>query len=80
MGSDHHRVPRRQASRVLGLPDTPAGQILHHVGVVDQVSQHPASAGLLPGLCRQLHRPLHAVAESGALGQKDLHRASFPRA
>ena len=31
MGSDHHRVPRRQASRVLGLPDTPAGQILHHV-------------------------------------------------
>ena len=67
VGTDDHRVSRSQGGGVLGLADAPGGQVLHHMGVVDQVPQHPASAGGGGRLLGQVHRPLDTVAESGAL-------------
>ena len=69
VGPDDDRVPRSQCTGLRRLPDAPPGQILHHMGVVDQVSQHPAAARLLRGPLGKLYRPPDAVAKTGALRQ-----------
>ena len=51
-------------------------QGVHHVGVVDDRTQHNAGLAVLGGLLGQLHRTLHAVAESGGLGYSDGHSIS----
>ena len=78
VGADDHCVSGAQLLAARRFPDTPPGQILHHIAVVDQIPQHPATAGLLRRFLRQVHGPLDAVAESGALRKNHLHRGSPP--
>ena len=79
--ADDHRLPCFQVLRGSCLADAPAGQILHHMGVVDEVSQHPAAAGLFRRLLRHLHGALHAIAKAGAFGQDHFRHvwSSLPR-
>ena len=75
---DHHRIPRRQRFRAVCFPDAPGRQVIDHMGVVDEVSQHPAALGLLCCFLGQLHGPLYAVAKTGAFRQDHLHSGAPP--
>ena len=75
---DHHRIPRRQRFRAVCFPDAPGRQVIDHMGVVDEVSQHPAALGLLRCFLGQLHGPLYAVAKTGAFRQDHLHSGAPP--
>ena len=78
VGAQHHGLARRDLRRTVRLPDATAAQVLHHMGIVDQVPQHPAAAVLPRGLLRQGYRPLHAVAEAGTFGKDHFQSGSPP--
>ena len=66
---------------IIGQPYTPVytgRQVIDHMGVVDEVSQHPAALGLLRCFLGQLHGPLYAVAKTGAFRQDHLHSGAPP--
>ena len=75
VGADEHRLPRLHLLRGLHLPGAQRLQPPHHAVVVDDAAQHNAAAGGC-GLLRHAHRPLHAVAEPGAL--RLYHSHSMP--
>ena len=78
VGAEDDGVAASQGIRVLGLLNAGGAEFLHHVGVVDEVPQHPAAAVFLRRCPGQVHRPVDAVAEAGALGQDHSHRGSPP--
>ena len=73
VGTDNHRLPRLYLGHIVRLPCAQRLQLPHHMRVVDDAAQHDAAALLPGGLLRQLHRPLHAVAEPGGFGQYHRH-------
>ena len=82
VGTDDDGIPRPQRSAVRRFVNTALRQLRHHMGIVDQIAQHPAASLFRGGLFRQLHRPLDAVAKAGALRQKyfSAHRGFPPTA
>ena len=62
---DHHRIPCSQRFRAVRFPDAPGRQVIDHMGIMNEISQHPAALGLLRCFLGQLHSPLHAVAKAG---------------
>ena len=66
--------------RPLHRPQPLDGQPVHHIPIVDDRAQHNAGDALGRFFLRQLHRPAHAVAKTGGLGQNHFHPTPSPRA
>ena len=73
VGADDDATARRDLVNALHTAHALLGQMLDHMVVVDHRAEH--HIGGVPGgdLLRQLHRPAHAEAEPGRLGQHHLH-------
>ena len=79
VGADDDGILCRQLPAAGYLADALPSQILHHMGIVDQIPQHPAPVGSgRRGLLRQLHGPADTVAKTGALGQDHSSHSGFP--
>ena len=66
VGADDDRIPRLHLLHTVDAARARLLQFMHHMGVVDDAAQHHAAA-LFPGrLLRNLYRPLHTVAKTGA--------------
>ena len=65
VGPDDHRVSYSQRFRAVRFSDAPGRQVIDHMGIMNEISQHPAALGLLRCFLGQLHSPLHAVAKAG---------------
>ena len=80
MGADDDLAPLRDLLRPDHRPQAMAGQMVHHVLVVDDGTQHHTGLAGPGGPLRQLHRPAHAVAEAGRICDPYLHWGSPPSA
>ena len=80
--TDDDGISHAQGIGIRCFADAPGRQVLHHMGIVDEVSQHPAASLFISCFFGQIHRPLDSVAKAGAFRQHDLssHSGAPPTA
>ena len=73
VGPKDHRAAHRDFVNFGYLPDPQLTEPLDHMMVMDDRAQGHRGLKLLGSLHDQLHRPVHAKAETGRLRQRHVH-------